>query len=122
MPNVLEQRIDPTPHDNDSSNRRTMTDEQSLGGRGRAASPSDQPSISLFGRRIPMPRSRLLRIALGLVLILLGCFGFLPILGFWMIPFGFLVLSYDIAVIRRYRRRVAIWWGRRRNGTTVNQD
>lgn len=69
-----------------------------------------------------MPRSRLLRIALGLVLILLGCFGFLPILGFWMIPFGFLVLSYDIAVIRRYRRRIAIWWGRRRNGTTVNED
>ena len=49
--------------------------------------------ISLFGREMPMPRSRILRVLIGIVLIVFGIFGFLPVLGFWMIPLGLLVLS-----------------------------
>ncbi len=40
----------------------------------------------------------------GLVLVLLGVFGFLPVLGFWMIPLGLAVMVMDLrAVIRRWK-------------------
>ena len=72
------------------------------------------PAIEILGRRIAMPRSRRLRILCGVLLILGGTVGFLPVVGFWMIPAGLLVLSYDIAKVRRWRRRSALWWERRR--------
>ncbi|MBB2753226.1 UNVERIFIED_ORG: hypothetical protein GGI57_003936 [Rhizobium aethiopicum] len=62
---------------------------------------------------IGMPRSRIARMAIGVALILCGFLGFLPILGFWMLPLGFLVLSHDLPVARRLRRRLAVWWHRR---------
>lgn len=65
---------------------------------------------------MPMPRSRVGRISIGSVLIGGGLLGFLPILGFWMVPLGLLVLSHDLAFVRRRRRRVAVWWARRRAG------
>lgn len=64
---------------------------------------------------LPLPKSRLLRILLGIVLIVLGAFGFLPILGFWMIPLGVVVLSVDIPAARRFRRWVSVAWGRFRS-------
>ncbi len=83
-------------------------------------SPSDETEpepaahrISLFGRRVPMPRSRIARVIIGMLLVVLGMFGFLPVLGFWMIPLGLLILSYDFAAIRRLRRRLEVWWGNR---------
>lgn len=46
-----------------------------------------------------------LRLVLGLVLIVGGVFGFLPILGFWMIPLGIGVAALDIRpLIRRLRK------------------
>ena len=42
------------------------------------------------------------RLVLGLILIILGVFGFLPILGFWMIPLGILVAALDIAPLWRW--------------------
>ena|SRR5437868_733367 len=77
-----------------------------------------------FGTRsISLPRNRALRIALGVVLVLAGALGgWLPILGFWMVPLGLIVLSVDIPAVRRWRRRTTValigWWrGRkRRNG------
>ncbi len=62
---------------------------------------------------LPLPQSRPLRIAAGILLIVLGLFGFLPILGFWMIPLGVMVLSADVAAARRLRRRVVVAWQRR---------
>ncbi|MDG4898252.1 MULTISPECIES: hypothetical protein [unclassified Mesorhizobium] len=70
--------------------------------------------ISIFGREFTMPRSRGWRIAIGMLLTFGGLLGFLPILGFWMIPLGLLVLSYEFAMIRRHRRRFIVWWERRR--------
>jgi hypothetical protein len=68
-----------------------------------------------FGRfSVPIPASRPLRIALGLGLCLGGFLGFLPILGFWMFPLGLLVLSVDLAPVRRFRRRMEVRWGRRK--------
>ena len=72
--------------------------------------------ITIFGRHLHMPHSRGARIAIGVALIFFGFLGFLPILGFWMIPLGVVVLSYEFASVRRWRRRVVLWWARRRHG------
>ncbi len=42
-----------------------------------------------------------LRTLIGLLLIIGGIFGFLPILGFWMIPLGVAVILIDWAQMRR---------------------
>lgn len=73
-----------------------------------------RPRVVFGSRQVPLPRSKGLRIALGTALLLGGLVGFLPVLGFWMIPLGLIVLSIDIAVARRLRRRSVVWWGRRR--------
>jgi hypothetical protein len=46
-----------------------------------------------------------LRSALGLVLLVAGVFGFLPILGFWMIPVGLALIALDIPPLRRRLRQ-----------------
>lgn len=66
------------------------------------------------GRHLPLPASRIYRIVIGVALILFGLLGFLPVLGFWMIPLGLLVLSVDLPVVRRWRRRLQLWWYGRR--------
>ncbi len=71
-------------------------------------------TVRLGKYRVPLPGSRILRILIGVVLILGGCLGFLPLLGFWMVPLGLLVLSIDIAIARHWRRRFEIWWGKRK--------
>jgi hypothetical protein len=70
--------------------------------------------LVLGSLRIPMPRSRVARILIGVLLILCGLLGFLPVLGFWMLPLGFIVLSHDLPFARRLRRRFSVWWHRRR--------
>lgn len=72
------------------------------------------PSFSVMGRNYSLPQSRPQRIALGIALIVLGALGFLPVLGFWMIPLGLLILSYEFARVRRLRRRFVVKWERRR--------
>ncbi|MFB2551655.1 hypothetical protein [Ensifer soli] len=63
---------------------------------------------------VGLPQSRPMRIATGCALVAGGTLGFLPILGFWMVPLGLLVLSHDIPAVRRRRRQVSVWWARRR--------
>jgi|FEC22Drversion2_1045045.scaffolds.fasta_scaffold01002_1 hypothetical protein len=69
-------------------------------------------TISVAGRQFPVPRSRWLRLMLGVLLVIGGLFGFLPILGFWMAPLGLLLLSVDLPPVRRMRRRTDVWVGR----------
>lgn len=57
-------------------------------------------------RRVPPG----LRLVVGLLLILGGVFGFLPVLGFWMIPLGLGVAALDVLPLWRWLR------GRQRNG------
>ena len=76
--------------------------------------------IRLGNRKFELPRSRLIRLILGLVLIVGGLLGFLPVLGFWMVPLGLLILSVDLPIVRRWRRRLEVWWGRRRDNN--NQE
>jgi hypothetical protein len=42
-----------------------------------------------------------LRLVLGLLLIVGGLFGFLPVLGFWMIPLGIAVAALDVKPLWR---------------------
>jgi hypothetical protein len=70
--------------------------------------------LVLGSLRIPLPQSRIARMVVGMALIVGGLLGFLPILGFWMLPLGFIVLSHDVPFVRRQRRRIAIWWARKR--------
>ena len=73
------------------------------------------PSVRLGNRRISLPAARPARIAVGAGLIVGGTLGFLPILGFWMLPLGLVVLSVDFPSVRRQRRRATVaigrWWG-----------
>lgn len=69
--------------------------------------------LAAFGRHWPVPATRLRRRMLGWAFILGGLFSFLPVLGPWMFPVGFLILSVDSPAIRRLRRRLTIRIGRR---------
>ncbi len=71
--------------------------------------------INIFGRSFNLPASRAARTLIGVLLVFGGLLGFLPVLGFWMIPLGLLVLSVDFPGIRRRRRRLAVWWAKKRN-------
>ena len=71
-------------------------------------------AVRLGNRKFRVPGTPIGRIVVGVMLIIGGVFGFLPILGFWMLPLGVVVLSVDLHPVRRFRRRVEVWWGRRR--------
>ena len=79
-----------------------------------ASRPEKPRQIRLGTYSINLPGSKRSRIALGSALVIGGCLGFLPILGFWMLPLGVIVLSVDLHPIRRLRRRFDVHWGRRK--------
>lgn len=82
------------------------------------------------GLRGPMSRLRKdswfpIRFPAALFLICGGLLGFLPVLGFWMVPLGLLLLAIDMPVLRgpisvliirvrrsgtRWIRRWQAWW------------
>ncbi len=72
-----------------------------------------------FGKySVSLPANRLVRIGLGVALVILGgVFGFLPVLGYWMVPVGLLILAIDVPPIRRFNRRMTVavvgWWNNR---------
>ena len=70
--------------------------------------------IRIFDRHWHLPQSKAVRIGIGILLVVGGLIGFLPVLGFWMIPLGLLVLSIDLPIVRRWRRQLTVWWHRRK--------
>ena len=54
-----------------------------------------------------------LRKTVGMLLVIGGLLGFLPVLGFWMVPLGVALLAVDYPIVRRMWRRTVVWWGRR---------
>ncbi len=68
---------------------------------------------SRFLRWLRKPSSRWVRIPLGLALIVAGIFSFLPVLGFWMLPLGLLLLAQDILFLRRPMLSALDWIERR---------
>ena len=83
---------------------------------------SQRPVYRLFGRSFRKPGSRKARIALGVALSVAGLFGFLPVLGFWMVPLGLLILSHEYHLLRRLRRRWEVRAGRRRAARLAKND
>ena len=63
------------------------------------------------------PAVRWVRIPVAALFILGGFAGFLPVLGFWMVPLGLLLLAIDVPALRPcvskgmilLRRRTRIW-------------
>jgi UPF0716 family protein affecting phage T7 exclusion len=70
--------------------------------------------LRLGSRQFRLPQRAPTRIALGAGLVVGGTLGFLPVLGFWMVPLGLLVLSQDIPAVRRWRRSFVVRMQRRR--------
>jgi hypothetical protein len=67
--------------------------------------------ITIAGRSFVLPGHPLLRKGLGVLLVIGGIFGFLPVLGFWMIPLGLAILSIDVPPVRRFYRRTTVRLG-----------
>jgi hypothetical protein len=75
--------------------------------------------VRFAGKHIHLPASKNLRIGLGVLLVVGGLVGFLPVVGFWMIPLGLLVLSVDLPIVRRWRRSLEVKWQKWRRGETT---
>lgn len=65
--------------------------------------------MKLWGQSVRLPRSRPLRVVMGITFIAMGLVGFMPVVGFWMIPVGLAILSVDSPLARRFRRRAEVW-------------
>ncbi|MGV8841329.1 MAG: hypothetical protein ACWA6X_13635 [Bauldia sp.] len=72
------------------------------------------PRIRVGRKSIPLPENRIVRTAMGAGLVAGGTVGFLPLVGFWMVPVGLMVLSADSPKVRRFNRRATVsvvrWW------------
>ena len=66
-------------------------------------------------RWLRTPSGRWVRIPVALLLVAGGLIGFLPVLGFWMVPLGLLLLALDVAVLRRPMLKLITWLERRWN-------
>ena len=60
------------------------------------------------------PPARPVRLPAGLLLCLGGAFGALPVLGFWMLPAGVVLLAEDIPPLRRATDRILAWLEQKR--------
>lgn len=94
-------------------------DDRAENGAGKIAHPV---TLKIGSQKITLPRSRILRMGLGIVFVLGGLMGFMPILGFWMVPLGLMVLSVDLPFARRWRRRLTVWWHRRQQQMKCEGD
>lgn len=63
------------------------------------------------------PSSRWVRIPVALLLIAGGFVGFLPVLGFWMVPLGLVLIAQDVPFLKGPIARMLAWgmdkWERR---------
>ncbi|MEI4480693.1 MULTISPECIES: hypothetical protein [unclassified Phyllobacterium] len=91
-----------------------------------AEKPHRRRHIRILGRHIPVPQSVAMRRTLGGGLVAGGILGFLPVLGFWMVPLGLVVLSQDSAIVRRKRRQLEVKilrrWKASRFGTDKDKN
>ena len=44
-------------------------------------------------------------------MVLGGLVGFLPVVGFWMVPVGLAILAVDFPPVRRFQRRMTVRFG-----------
>jgi hypothetical protein len=64
--------------------------------------------------RVLQPEASWVRRPLGAIMVVGGLCGFLPILGFWMLPVGLILIGEDIPVVKRLTLRalgaLQGWW------------
>lgn len=65
-------------------------------------------------RYLRRPESRWMRLPIAFILIPAGLMWFLPVLGFWMLPLGLLMVAVDIPILRRQVHRLVNWLAGRR--------
>ena len=65
-----------------------------------------------IGKRLPVVLRIIVRLAIGIPLMIGGVFWFLPVLGFWMLPLGVLLIA---TCIPYFDRRIRVWMRRLRN-------
>ena len=70
-------------------------------------------SMARAVRWLRQPSSTWVRIPSGLALIVFGAVGFLPLVGFWMIPLGLLLIAHDVAFLRSPIARLLAWVDRK---------
>ena len=63
------------------------------------------PKVNFAGYKVNVPGHPLLRVGFGVLLVIGGLLGFLPVVGFWMVPLGLLVLSVDFPPVRRFQAK-----------------
>ena len=66
-------------------------------------------AVAKFVRKMREPSSAFVRIPLAILLICGGMLGFLPILGFWMVPLGLVLVAQDVAFLRPPLARLFGW-------------
>ena len=69
--------------------------------------------LGRFVRWLRKPELRWLRLMAGILLVLLGFVGFLPILGFWMVPLSLIILAQDSKWLQRPTLRAISWLERK---------
>ncbi len=60
-----------------------------------------------------LPDTPWVRVPIGILLVIFGFLGFLPILGFWMVPVGLFILAIDFPPARRLARWLMVTVGRK---------
>ena len=68
------------------------------------------------------PLVRWVRVPAGLLLVVAGVIGFLPVLGFWMVPLGLLLLAQDLPFLRKPIGRLLRWVHRKLPARSTGRD
>jgi len=71
------------------------------------------PQPARFVNWLRKPSSRLVRVPLAVLLIGGGVLSFLPVLGLWMLPLGFVLIAQDVPVLEKPTARSLGWLERK---------
>ncbi|HVG51216.1 MAG TPA: hypothetical protein VM867_06250 [Xanthobacteraceae bacterium] len=71
------------------------------------------PHWGAAGLRYLVDSSPWVRVPPALLLVVGGLVGFLPILGFWMVPLGLILLAQDVPLLRKPIARAINWADRK---------
>jgi hypothetical protein len=75
-----------------------------------------RPVPDIAGRLIGWvrkPSSGWIRIPVAILLVLGGLVGFLPILGFWMVPLGLAIVAIDVPMLQGPLAKLLAWLNRK---------
>ncbi|MGZ3410364.1 MAG: hypothetical protein ACXU80_08410 [Xanthobacteraceae bacterium] len=74
------------------------------------------PNFAGVSLRYLVDSSPWVRVPPAVALIAGGTFGFLPVLGFWMLPLGLVLIAQDVPPLRKPIGRAINWADKKRAG------